>query len=78
MEPSSSSSAWPSPETSSIQRMFTLYVNDNIPVYLDKAAVDLLLEARSQFERIGFGQTSIVETGEDIPGSRPIKGPSAI
>lgn len=49
-----------------IQRMFTLYVDDNIPVYLDKTAVELLLEARTQFERLGFGQTSVIETGEGL------------
>ncbi|MAZ17633.1 MAG: ATP-dependent helicase [Ahrensia sp.] len=49
-----------------IQRMFMLYVDDNIPVYLDKTAVELLTEARAQFEHLGFERTSVVETGEGI------------
>ena len=48
-----------------IQKMRTVLSGDEIPIYLDKIAVKLLMEARSNFSRMGFDRTSYIEISNE-------------
>ncbi len=47
-----------------IQRMFDILEGDAEPVYMDQASLELLKEARQNYDRMGIAATAIVETGE--------------
>lgn len=46
-----------------IARMFDILEDGHCPVYLDAAAQDLLRQARSAYEHLGFRDRAMVETG---------------
>ena len=48
------------------ETMRDVLVSDDIPVYLDEAARDLLLQARTQFERLGLRGASIIQVGKGV------------
>jgi len=45
------------------QEMYRIYCSDEVPVFLDATARDLLLEGRANFARYNLNQTSIVPYG---------------
>jgi len=47
-----------------IQEMRRVYLDDNIPQYLDETATDLLCEARRNFKMLGLETQRIVSNGE--------------
>lgn len=47
-----------------IEKMFEVFEGDSEPVYMDRASLDLLKEARGNYSRWGFSDTSLVETGK--------------
>lgn len=48
------------------QEMFIIYKEKNIPIFLDKQAKDLLLEARENFSRYGLTEKRIINHGNTI------------
>ncbi len=48
-----------------IDRMFELYENTHQPIYLDRTAVSLLNEARSEYAAYGFTDGNICELGDN-------------
>ncbi|TMV85584.1 DEAD/DEAH box helicase, partial [Thioclava sp. BHET1] len=47
-----------------IEKMTEVFEGDHRPVYMDRTALDLLEEARSNFRTVGFVSSPIVQTGE--------------
>ena len=47
-----------------IEKMFSIYQSENQYIYMNKDAVDLLSEARSNFRLMGLNSTSLVQVGE--------------
>lgn len=49
-----------------VARMFELLVGDEVPVYLDDVASELLDQARRAYRDIGFHRQQIVHRGEGV------------
>lgn len=47
-----------------IEKMTEIFEGDHRPIYMDRAALDLLDEARSNYRSAGFASSRIVQTGE--------------
>lgn len=45
------------------QEMRSLYLSDEVPVYLDMPAAELLAEGRENFHRLGLRETSVITSG---------------
>lgn len=48
-----------------IERMFALLESDHRPIYMDKAALDLLSEARGNYAQLKFNPGRIAQMGDD-------------
>lgn len=48
------------------QKMFEMYMSSQIPVYLDRRAIDLLEEARDNFYRFGLDRRWYIADGQDL------------
>ncbi|PTV93437.1 DNA polymerase III epsilon subunit-like protein [Rhodobacter aestuarii] len=46
-----------------IEKMRDIYTGDQIPVYMDRTAAELLSEARTHYHAAGFGRSAIVNIG---------------
>lgn len=49
-----------------IERMFELFVDDAVPIYLDATAKQLLLEARIEYRRLDLDQTRLVRVSDHM------------
>jgi ATP-dependent helicase Lhr and Lhr-like helicase len=45
-------------------RMFEIYENDSQPIYLDRSALQLLVQGRSAFHQMGLDRHRIIESGD--------------